>query len=704
MKHLILVLTITLITAMSWGQANHHSLSIQFDIPRSFIDVTDTITNINQGSNTFLLNSKLEVYESSVPLTKKEQVNNYTKYEFDSLLTSSAFIIRYKGVVDHNKKAFSSNAGHNSYQGTNGIVFEKGIYLAGTTYWVPDFVGSDLKTFSIETRLPDDWKLVSQAKTRYIESGVSENKISIDMNHPTNQVCLVGNKYERYSRRINDIDINIYLFKSDERLAERYFQVSGRYLDLFSNLIGEFPYSKFDVVENFWETGYGLPSFTLLGKKVMRFPWILNSSYPHEMLHNYWGNSVYVDDEKGNWSEGLTTYMADFLIKELENEGANYRRSQLKNYTDYVNNENDFPVCDFKSKTDMTSQAIGYGKVLFINHMLRQKLGTRTFVEAYKTFYKNYKFKRASFSDIQETFEAISGDNLDNFFQQWVYDTGAPKLEIRDVNVKKERNAFTLNFDLRQSGVNKAFDMEVPFHVYLEGEDRVVRKMAGLHQLSQEFSFSFPKRPLRIEIDPRFDVMRILAPEEVPPTLSKLFGSKVWTIILPKSSDFFEDYKTFARDWSSMYSRRGVKVNIVGDNEIEELPDNQSVWILGDDNRFAESCDVTSVYGSSVSPGLLQNIDEIYEKETLVYAIQSSAYNQVVGHINVSNPQSLTALKTKLMHYGKYSYVGFSGAELRNTIKGMFPVLNSPLNYTITNNQKADWGSFEMPEPELLVR
>ncbi|PWD99607.1 M1 family metallopeptidase [Marinilabilia rubra] len=704
MKHLILVFTITLIAAISRGQTNHHSLSIQFDIPHSFIDVTDTISIENQGANAFLLNSNLVVYESSVPLTKIEQINNYTKYEFDGLPASSTFIIKYKGVVDHNKKALSNKAGHNSFQGTNGIVFEKGIYLAGTTYWVPDFVGSDLKTFSVETRLPDDWKLVSQAKTRYIKSGVSENKISIDMNHPTNQVCLIGNKYERYSRRINDIDINIYLFKSDDRLAERYFQVSGRYLDLFSNLIGDFPYEKFDVVENFWETGYGLPSFTLLGKKVMRFPWILNSSYPHEMLHNYWGNSVYVDDEKGNWSEGLTTYMADFLIKELENEGANYRRSQLKNYTDYVNNENDFPVCDFKFKTDMTSQAIGYGKVLFINHMLRQKLGTSTFVETYKTFYKNYKFKRATFSDIQKTFEAVTGDDLNNFFQQWVYETGAPKLDLKNVDVQKEGNSFTLNFELRQSGLKKAFDMEVPFHVYLQGEDRVVRKTAALQQLSQVFSYRFPKQPIRIEIDPCFDVMRILAPEEVPPALSKLFGSKAWTIILPKSSDFFEAYKTFAGDWSSMYSRRGVKVNIVNDTEIQKLPVNQSVWILGSDNRYADNCDLTGVYGSSVSPELVQSIDEIYETETLVYAIQSSSGNQVVGHINVSNPESLGALKTKLMHYGKYSYLGFSGAEQRNTIKGMFPVLNSPLNYTITNNQKADWGSFEMPEKELLVR
>ena len=37
-----------------------------------------------------------------------------------------------------------------------------------------------------------------------------------------------------------------------------------------------------------------MPSFTLLGSQVIRFPFILTSSYPHEILHNWWGNAVFV--------------------------------------------------------------------------------------------------------------------------------------------------------------------------------------------------------------------------------------------------------------------------------------------------------------------------------------------------------------------------------------------------------------------------
>jgi hypothetical protein len=56
-----------------------------------------------------------------------------------------------------------------------------------------------------------------------------------------------------------------------------------------------------------------MPSFTLLGSRVIRLPFILYSSYPHEILHNWWGNSVYVDYARGNWSEGLTSYLAESI-------------------------------------------------------------------------------------------------------------------------------------------------------------------------------------------------------------------------------------------------------------------------------------------------------------------------------------------------------------------------------------------------------
>ena len=93
-----------------------------------------------------------------------------------------------------------------------------------------------------------------------------------------------------------------------------------RYIALYEELIGPYPFQQFSIVENFFPTGYGFPSYTLLGSTVIRLPFIIETSLGHEIAHCWWGNGVLVDDRQGNWCEGLTTYLADYLYKERTSE------------------------------------------------------------------------------------------------------------------------------------------------------------------------------------------------------------------------------------------------------------------------------------------------------------------------------------------------------------------------------------------------
>ena len=191
-----------------------------------------------------------------------------------------------------------------------------------------------------------------------------------------------------------------------------------------------YPYAKFALVENFWETGYGMPSFTLLGSQVIRFPFILHSSYPHEILHNWWGNSVFVDYEQGNWCEGLTAYMADHLIQEQRGTGGEYRRNTLQRYRDYVREGRDFPLVEFRSRHNAATEAVGYGKALMLFHMLRRELGDDTFRKGLAGFYRKHRGQRARFDDLQAAFESAAEKQLGPVFQQWLTRTGAPQLAI----------------------------------------------------------------------------------------------------------------------------------------------------------------------------------------------------------------------------------------------------------------------------------
>ena len=87
---------------------------------------------------------------------------------------------------------------------------------------------------------------------------------------------------------------------------------------------------------------------------------------------------MFVDYNSGNWSEGLTAYLSDYLIMEQQGKALEYRQTTLQRYADYVSTAQDFPLSKFRMRYSAPTESIGYGKSLLFFHMLRQKLGDKT--------------------------------------------------------------------------------------------------------------------------------------------------------------------------------------------------------------------------------------------------------------------------------------------------------------------------------------
>jgi len=123
---------------------------------------------------------------------------------------------------------------------------------------------------------------------------------------PVDEIYLVGGPLQAFRERRRRRRGDRLPAESDQGLASKVPGGHGAVHRDVRSLIGPYPYSKFALVENFWETGYGMPSFTLLGPSINPVPVHHHLVYPHEILHNWWGNGVFVDYATGNWSEGLT--------------------------------------------------------------------------------------------------------------------------------------------------------------------------------------------------------------------------------------------------------------------------------------------------------------------------------------------------------------------------------------------------------------
>ena len=565
-----------------------------------------------------------------------------------------------------------------SFSRTAGIISDEGVVLSASSWWLPTF-GRRLVSFEMSVELPAAWDAVSQGGRTLHEIRDGRRHVTWDSPQPMDEVYLIAARFVEYSRPAGNVTAYAFLREAEPNLASKYLEASVQYIEMYRKMIGTYPYDKFALVENFWDTGYGMPSFTLLGSTVIRLPFILHSSYPHEILHNWWGNSVFVDYETGNWCEGLTAYLADHLTKEGQGQGIAYRRDTLKRYRNYVRGEEDFPLHEFRSRHDSATEAVGYGKSLMLWHMLRRQLGDEGFLDGLRRFYRTNRFRRASFDDLRKAFADTSGQNLDGMFAQWVDRTGAPQLELGETTTSASGANTVLTIEIRQVQGGDPYMLSVPVAITLDGEDEAGEYTLDLSEDSGTLRVVLPAEPRRIDVDPGFDLFRRLDPYEIPTSVGQLFGADQVMIVLPSETGAvgFEDWEAFAKTWS------GEAVQVVRDNDIDRFPSDRAVWLLGTRNRFAPTvasalerfdagADVSTVRaGGQALPG---------DDHCFAFAIRHpDDASLAVGWIGAETPAALPGLARKLPHYGKYSYVAFSGDEPTNVAKGQWPVLASPL-------------------------
>ncbi len=691
---LLFVLTSLYLSAQNGNQ----NIIANIDVSSSDIEVVDKIDLPNNlldsnYSTFFYLNKSLNIKSvvggKIVEIENIDKDTNYYVKKYKITLkkaSKNSFTITYKGIIkDEIEQSAAEYA--RGFSETKGIISDNGIYLAGSTYWLPKFEGDILSSFALEVNIDKEWSIVSQGDRTNNEIEGDTKKIIYYSPEPMDEIYLVGAKWTEYSLMLDEIEVQAFLRTPDQDLADRYLNITSDYLKMYETLIGAYPYTKFALVENFWETGYGMPSFTLLGEKVIRFPWILYSSYPHELLHNYWGNGVFVDYSGGNWCEGITAYMADHLLQEQRGNGATYRRTTLQKFTDYVNEENDMPINKFLNRNNSAEEAIGYGKVLMMNNMLRSDLGDEAFIKSYQKFYKNNQFTKASFTDIRESFEEVSGKDLTAFFEQWIDRKGAPSIEISKVSSKKVNNQYQLSFTLNQTQKEDVFVLNVPVAVYLKGNPEVVWKEIEMNKEEQHYSFSFEQKPLRMEIDPQFNIMRRLDRKEVPASLSQVFGAKKSAIIIPSTGEHQSAYKELANTWKATQEAQGKEAVVILDSEIKTIPTDKSVWVIGFENKFNTN-DLQTSYASVFNNKMNEQINDLSKNGSLVYAIPNpDNLAQSVGFVGAQSDLAIKALTRKLLHYGKYGYLGFEGDEAKNVLKGSLPALDSPLNVRINEGE-----------------
>jgi hypothetical protein len=684
--------------------AVHHALDVVISPDRSYIEVTDTVSLSGNTARQleFVLHPGLkpEVLSRGVVLSavgtkavaRLPVLNNTSestdpsplRYRVELPPGQSRFVLRYHGHLQHALQEGGEEYARR-FRETPGTITGQGVFLAGRSFWYP-YVADELMTFDLTLQLPQDWYGMSQGERILRESGAEVVHEQWRCEVPQEEIYLIAGKFAEYVQADRGVHAMVFLREPDAALAQKYLDATIDYVRLYTELIGPYPYEKFALVENFWETGYGMPSFTLLGPKVIRFPFILHSSYPHEILHNWWGNGVYVDYDRGNWAEGLTSYLADHLIKEQRGQGVEYRRTTLQKYTDYVREQVDFPLTEFRSRHSAVSEAVGYGKTLMLFHMLRNQLGDERFTTGLRSLYSQYRYRIADYRAVEDVFSEAAGKPLRDFFRQWVQRRGAPQLSLSQVHARPQDEGFLLSAVIEQVQDEAPYVLQVPLAIRLEDRQRAWQTTVRLAEKRNAIELELPARPLQLDVDPQFDVFRRLYRNETPPAISQLLGSERILVVLSEKEPegLASAYESLARAWEAGQPER---IEVVADTDLEELPVDRGVWLFGWHNRFRPLLDrALADYDYADRGTAVQIHGTSLGKEDHAIVVQGRRPgnpDQALGLLAAGQAAALPGLGRKLPHYGKYSYLAFRGEGPQNVLKGQWPVLNSPLSTTV---------------------
>ncbi len=539
--------------------------------------------------------------------------------------------IVYRG----NFKPAASGAESGEYP--QNVIGPGGISLTGNWYPRPP----QPSRYHLKATLPAGFTAVSEAEA--VEEEVKDGRITFSFSfpHPLEGINFIAGNYKIEKSRMGDVDIYAYFFYEDLPLARTYIDYAKKYLQLYERLLGKYAYKRFSIVENFLPTGFSMPTYTLLGREVVRLPFIVETSLGHEILHQWFGNLVYIDFAKGNWAEGLTTYLADHYYEEEKGRGWSYRKGALIDFQSYVNEKNDFPLKDFRSRTDNVSKAIGYGKALMVFHMLRNIVGEQAFYESLRDFVREKKFQKASWDDIRKIFEKQSSRDLKPFFAQWLNEKGIPDIVIEKVNVEPRGGAWEVAVAVGQT--QKRFTVELPLTLRsIMGTDMRRFRIGGE---KDELKLNIPGMPQKISLDGNYDIARRLSAAEFPPVISRLLGEQSLLVVLPPAqADTYEPVVNFFRE-------KGAVIRNAVDLRYEDLR-SASFLILGAGNPWGDR-----IFGGiPAKPGF-----------RIIVRENPWTNGRIAAIIDAGSRAETEAAFPKVLHYGSYSELAFQ--QGKNLVK-----------------------------------
>ncbi|MBI4464251.1 MAG: HEAT repeat domain-containing protein [Acidobacteria bacterium] len=403
-------------------------------------------------------------------------------------------------------------------------------------YWFPVYdYPNDKATSEGFYTVNADLTVISNGRLLGVEQGPAAHTQTYhwrqDVPHSTYLISVVAGRFEKYTDSAGEVPLEYYVpVGTGQTKALRTFGETPRVMRFLAEQIGHpYPYAKYSqvAVQDFMLGGMENISATTLTDRALHE----QASEPqansmdlvaHELAHQWFGNLVTVSDWAHIWlHEGFASFWAA-LYREHRLGKEEYQYSLYKSRRRFLEEDRERYrrplVTSFYADPFDLFDRTTYEKGALVLDMLRFVLGEERFVVALQHYVSKHRQENVVTEDFQQAVEEASGEDLDWFFDQWVYKAGYPELEVSQ-QWDESRRVVRLTVEQKQ-----ALDSMTPLYrmpVEVEFTTREWKKTFRMEfsQARQEFEFSLPSLPEMIRFDPEDRVLKTL---KFPKAVSEL--------------------------------------------------------------------------------------------------------------------------------------------------------------------------------------